>query len=206
MPFMRTRTAVVTAAGLLAGASLALASPAVGAGQANRPSSSKDITGGSFENPAVVAPFHWRTFALGESFDGWNITAGTVDLVDGRWQAADGSQSVDLSGIGPGAVSQTFPTVPGATYMVSYSLAGNPEGGFPPLKTGAVLANGLQIETFSFDVTGKTATDMGWSPRSFTFQATGATTTLTFASTSASTAGPALDNVRVQGCGGGCGT
>ena len=152
---------------------------------------------GSFETPAVPAG-SYRTYASGQSLGAWTVTTGTVDLIGpGYWAAANADQSVDLSGGSMGAVSQTFATTPGTTYTVSYALAGNTDGG-PAVKTGTVLVDGRDVQDFSFDITGKTHTDMGYANEQFTFLATTPSATLTFASTTASGYGPVLDNVQVQ--------
>ncbi|AUY52368.1 choice-of-anchor C family protein [Streptomyces sp. CB01881] len=140
------------------------------------------------------------TLAAGQTIGPWRVTAGSVDLIGaGYWQAAEGDQSVDLTGTGAGAVAQTFTTTPGATYTVSYSIAGNPNNG-PVVKTGRALVDGQDFQDFSFDTTGKSAANMGYVTRQFTFVATNASTTLAFAGTTAGNAGPVLDNVQVQQC------
>ncbi|MCQ4045291.1 choice-of-anchor C family protein [Streptantibioticus rubrisoli] len=207
----RTYFTAVTAAVLLAGTTgTALAAPAHGARRVSHlaaaPSAAPGFSDGSFENPRV-APNTLRTFTTGRSIGPWKVTQATVDLLDGHWQAADGQQSVDLNGTEkdlpstrPGAVSQTFATTPGATYTVTYALAGNYERG-PAVKTGKVLVDGQDFQDFSFDTTGKSATNMGWVKRQMTFVATGDSTTLTFASTTAHTpSGPVLDDVTVHRC------
>ncbi|MFD0163596.1 DUF642 domain-containing protein, partial [Streptomyces decoyicus] len=69
------------------------------------------------------------------------------------------------------------------------------------VKTGEVLIDGQNFQDFSFDTTGKTFARMGYVGRQVTFVATGASTTLSFASTTASGAyGPVIDNVRVGSC------
>ncbi|MFC9653078.1 MULTISPECIES: choice-of-anchor C family protein [unclassified Streptomyces] len=155
---------------------------------------------GSFEYPKVAA----NTFTelpAGQTIGPWQVTRGTVDLIGaGFWQAAEGDQSVDLNGGGPGGVSQTFTTVPGATYTVTYALAGNP-GGAPTLKTGSAFIDGQNFQDFSFDISGKTFANMKYVKRQFTFQATNSTTTVAFASTSSNSAyGPVVDDVRVKRC------
>jgi choice-of-anchor C domain-containing protein len=143
------------------------------------------ITNGSFES----------------LFTGW--TSGDVDLVF-FWQAADGIASIDLNALSPGFVSQDITTVPGTDYVVQFALAGNP--GLPQnVKEMEVSAAGA-LATYTFDTSGKSVTNMGWVEESFTFTATGSTTTLAFTSLHAGNPfaglsdpaqGPALDNVRV---------
>jgi hypothetical protein len=50
---------------------------------------------------------------------------------------------------------------------------------------------------FSFDITGKSTTNMGWLSKSWDFTANSTTTTLEFISLTNSFDGPALDNVSV---------
>jgi choice-of-anchor C domain-containing protein len=186
---MRIHAATVAAAILLAGAGVATA-----AGTVSR------FDDGSFEYPTAPANA-FQTFSAGQTMGPWRVTSGSVDLIGaGFWQAAEGDQSVDLNGQGPGAVTQTFTTVPGATYTVTYSLAGNP-GATPVVKTGQVLIDGQDFQDFSFDTTGKTNTNLGYVTRQFTFVANNPSTTVTFISTTSDSArGPVLDNVQIQRC------
>ncbi|MBB5152871.1 choice-of-anchor C family protein [Saccharopolyspora phatthalungensis] len=191
---MRTYLAAATAAVVIGGAGTLAAAPAFAS-----PRAISHFDDGSFETP-TVAVSTFDTFSAGQSFGPWRVTSGTIDLIgEGFWQAAEGGQSVDLNGTSAGAISQTFTTVPGTTYTVAYSLAGNPGG--QALKTGKVLIDGQNFQDFSFDTTGKTTTDMGYVRRQVTFVATKASTTLTFASTTPNSAwGPAVDDVTVQPC------
>ncbi len=106
---------------------------------------------------------------------------------------------MDLNGSNAGTVTQSFTTVPGTTYSVTYSLAGNPAGA-PALKTGRALVDGQNFQDFSFDVTGRTFAAMGYVGRQFTFVAQGASTTLGFTSTVGGAYGPVVDNVQVKEC------
>ena len=151
---------------------------------------------GSFETPLAPAG-SFTTVMAGQTIGPWTVTRGSVDLVGaGFWAAADGDQSVDLSGIQAGTVAQTFATKPGTRYLVSYALAGNP-GGLPTVKTGLVRVNGFDVQDFSFDTAGKTMTDMGYTTQTFEFVASFPQTTLSFASTTFSAFGPVLDAVSV---------
>jgi hypothetical protein len=104
----------------------------------------------------------------------------------------------------PGSISQTFDVVPGQKYQVTFDLAGNPAGG-PSEKTITTSA-GATVKLSSFDTTGKSLTNMGWTPFSFDITAVGPTETATFQSTTLAFSGndqypqafgPALDNVSV---------
>ncbi|MFB6894477.1 choice-of-anchor C family protein [Kitasatospora sp. NPDC056327] len=191
MSFSRTRIAVTAL--LVAGATV-LSVPAQAAG-GNRALSRFDD--GSFETPKAPAN-SFTGLTAGQSIGPWSVTAGSVDLIGaGFWQAAEGDQSLDLNGGNSGTVAQSFTTVPGTTYSVTYALAGNPAGG-PALRTGRVLIDGQNFQDFSFDVTGRTAAAMGYVGRQFGFVAQGTSTTLSFASTVAGAYGPVIDNVQVK--------
>jgi choice-of-anchor C domain-containing protein len=151
---------------------------------------------GSFEYPTAPAN-SFTTLGAGQPIGPWQVVSGAVDLIGaGFWQAAEGNQSVDLNATQAGTVAQTFTTIPGRTYTVTYALAANPEGG-PAVKTGRVLVDGQNFQDFSFDSTGKTRAAMGYVQRQVTFVAGAASTTLGFASTVAGAYGPVVDDVRV---------
>lgn len=158
------------------------------------------FTDGGFEDGAATNGSFDRYFAPA-TMGAWTVTQGSVDLSGaGFWQNADGDQSLDLDGaFHPGGVAQTFSTVPLLTYRVTYYLAGNPASG-PAIKTGQVLANGSVIQNFSFDITGKTFTDMGYVKKHTHFFATSPSATLEFRSTTGSGFGPVIDAVRVESC------
>lgn len=213
MVAIRTHVTALAALTLLAaGTTTALTAPAHAAEATDQRVSTQRASimlsrfdDGSFEYP--VAPANsFQTVTAGQSIGPWQVTRGAVDLIGrGFWQAAEGDQSVDLNATGPGAVAQTFTTTPGQRYTVTYALAGNSAGG-PAVKTGRVLVDGQNFQDFSFDITGKTPTAMGYVRRQVTFVATGSSTTLAFVSTTPSSAyGPVVDDVTVHGsCCGPC--
>jgi choice-of-anchor C domain-containing protein len=190
--FRRLLVAVLST-GILTGLTVVTATPA---------HALTGVANGSFETP-VVTPGTFVNLGAGAPIGAWTVIQGHVDLIGaGFWQAADGVQSVDLSGSAvplAGGVAQSFTTVPLLKYRVSYKLAGNPGGG-PVIKTGQVLANGNVIQSFSFDVTGKTFANMGYVHKHATFVATGLTSTVEFRSDVDTVYGPVLDAVDVDGC------
>ncbi|MGA5816741.1 choice-of-anchor C family protein [Kitasatospora sp. NPDC094028] len=186
----------ITAVTLLVASATVLAAPAQAAGGHRAASRFDD---GSFESPKAPAN-GFTELTAGQTIGPWQVTGGSVDLIGaGLWQAAEGDQSLDLNGNAAGTVAQTFTTTPGATYSVTYALAGNP-GGAPALKTGRAEIDGQDFQDFSFDVTGKTTADMGYVGRQFSFVARNSTTTLSFASTNPGAFGPVLDDVQVKEC------
>jgi choice-of-anchor C domain-containing protein len=154
------------------------------------------ITNGSFEigqDPGVNINLGFNSTAI----NNWVVTDDNIDYVGSDWQASDGNRSLDLDGFEPGAIAQSFNTIIGQNYLVTFDLAGNPVGD-PNIKTMRVEAGG-QSAAFIFDTTGKNRGIMGWDRRSWEFTATATQTTLQFRSLTNGTAfGPALDNVRVE--------
>ena len=117
----------------------------------------------------------------------------------GIWPAANGTKSIDLDGAegAPGAVSQTFDTT--RQHLRRHLRhVGQPGPATRAIKTMTVDATGGRRSTFTYDTTRQgqhPPLDMKWVPKSYTFVATSASTTLTFTSTTSSGYGPAIDNV-----------
>ena len=119
------------------------------------------------------------------------------------WQPSQGNNSLDLVGAsagGIGGIQQTFDTVPGVTYQVSFDLAGN-YGAPPVIKPLAVTVNGATTN-FTFDTTGRSGLNMGWTRQTLTFVAAGTSSTINFVSDVSAAggtlnAGAALDNVAI---------
>lgn len=127
----------------------------------------------------------------------WTVQGHSVDLILSYWQAPPlGGNSVDLDGNAPGGVSQSFSTVIGQQYLVTFYLAGNPDSG-DPTKDLRVSA-GAGFQDYSFVTTGNSRPSMGWIAQSFLFSATSTSTTLSFASLELDSAfGPAIGNIDV---------
>lgn len=162
---------------------------------------------GSFELGGV-SPCNTFNIPVGSTLiTGWTVSAGNIDWLGSPpscgWQPSQGVASLDLVGSGAGGIGgiqQTFDTVPGGAYVLSFDLAGN-YGAPPVIKPLAVTINGV-TSNLTFDTTGRSANAMGWSSQSINFVATGTSSTVNFVSdVSASggtlNAGAALDNVRV---------
>jgi choice-of-anchor C domain-containing protein len=177
------RQGCVLGALIVAGASPAVAAP---------------FTNGSFELGSVNPGGGWITLNSGSpAITGWEIFDGTIDYIGAYWQAADGSRSLDLNGNdGPAGIRQTFDTIGGGTYQVSFALAGNPDGA-PVTKSVQVTSGGVS-QLFAFTIAGASRADMGWAYHSLLFTAAGSSTTLSFLSdTAGAYYGPALDDVSV---------
>ncbi len=157
------------------------------------------VVNGGFESSTPVVPGTYTTYGAGQNFGAWTVGTGSIDLLNGYWQAAGGTYSVDLDGSSVGSVYQDLITALGGTYNLSFALAGNPAGG-PLIKSMDVWWGSTNVGTFTFDVTGKGFSNMGW--QSFAVNnltATSTTTRLTFQSTTnGNFYGPALDDVAVS--------
>ncbi|MCL4559772.1 MAG: choice-of-anchor C family protein [Chloroflexi bacterium] len=162
------------------------------------------IVNGNFETPDVTSET-FDTHYAGQTFGGWNVEAGSVDHISERyWQAANGRQSVDLSGNtgSPGTISQLLLTSPLQTYILHFALSGNPEeiGCYDtdPIKRMEVWWDSTKIDTLAFDTTGVSNWNMGWGFHQYTITATNAISQLRFKSLTSTCHGPVLDMVSVQ--------
>ena len=167
------------------------------------------VTNGGFETPTVVntASYDTYTATTVPGGFGWTVTGSSVDHIRGYWDAAAGSQSVDLDGVGPGGISQTLATTANQPYVLTFAYSANPDRqSIAPCtntKTGAsmnVTWGGQSIGSFTFSDPNSFRA-MGW--RTATVQVGAASTTssstvLAFTSTDAQSAcGIALDAVSV---------
>ncbi len=156
------------------------------------------IVNGSFEaNGGGIcdSPMFTTLPAASNCLTGWTIGGAGVDYIHNYWVAADGTHSLDMNALNPGTVQQDITTVAGQGYLVTFALAGNPDGA-PPIKTIGVDVGGA-VSLFTFNTTGHTTSSMGWINETFAFVASGTTTTLRFSSPTQGAFGPALDNVTI---------
>jgi choice-of-anchor C domain-containing protein len=152
------------------------------------------FTNGSFEDGVFTGALFDTLGAGSTAITGWTVGGNSVDWIGSDWSAQNGNRSIDLSGNANGSLSQTFDTINGQTYNVAFYIAGNPDGG-PTIKT---FETGVDVVlSDQFDSSGSTRQSMGWTLYSFDFTASGPTSTLTFASTTGTAFGAALDNVSV---------
>ena len=167
---------------------------------------SLDATASGTSSPSVNSVALLDPSFEGGYTGGWTYPGTPGQFVDmgNLWQASNGTGSVDLNGFSAGYVSQTFATIPGVQYTVQFDLAGNP--GWPQGVKTLTVSAAANSANYSFSTVGKPydGSNMGWTPETFAFTATGTTTTLTFQSTYVGNGffpdaaqGPALDNVSV---------
>jgi len=134
------------------------------------------VSNGGMEVPAI-APGTILTFYAGQTFGGWTVSAGSIDVVHG-WQNAEGLQSIDLSGSSQGTIYQDVPTVAGRTYDLSFAMASDPY--WAGTRNMDVYWGDVLVDSLSFATAGHTDQDMGWMYHSYMLTATGNVTRLLF--------------------------
>lgn len=150
------------------------------------------VRNGNFERP--VLPPNGQIYFAGQAFGHWRVTRGSVDLHAKYFVCARGRQCVDLSGGGPGTIAQRPSALVGQSYTLGFALAGNPDGQ-PTVKEMLVKWQGTIIADLTFDTTGHSGQDMGWTYYSFDVTATVANPTLKFVSLTHGPYGPVVDDV-----------
>ena len=154
---------------------------------------------GSFEAPVIDTSY--LTVPAGQAIGEWNVTAGDVDIQYTWAQAEDGRQSLDMAGTQGGEICQSFATMTGATYDVSFQMSRNTFSGLSSASLDAIVT-GITSLPFTHDAPTDNS-DPVWQPHVFGFTATGGTSELCFASTEppvgvAGDAGAMLDHVTVE--------
>ncbi len=124
-------------------------------------SAGAQVVNGDFESSFPAPAGSFSTYTAGQSFGAWTVGSGSIDLINGYWQASNGTYSVDMDGSSVGSIYQSILTSIGGVYSLSFAIAGNPQGP-PALKTLNVLWDGSNVGTYTFDVTGQSTASMGW--------------------------------------------
>ena len=131
---------------------------------------------------------------------GWTVTVGNERLnwtnsALGGWGSADGYKNVELDQLS--TISQSFATVVGETYTVAFSMSGNYYSG-PAVKTVEVSVGNFSQE-FTYENDGSPWQEVAYETRAFCFEATGPTSTITFAGQDESWWAAVIDDVIVKG-------
>jgi len=94
------------------------------------------VNNGSFETP--IGDNRWgrnpNTWFAGQTFDGWTVTLGSVDIVRsgvppfGAGLSYDGVQILDLNGAVVGGISQNITIADQGIYRLHFALTGNTAG------------------------------------------------------------------------------
>ena len=158
------------------------------------PAGAQIVANGGFEQPVAANSITGTT-----SIPGWTASSGDFEIITSAyWQPHSGNQSIDLNGITPATIFQDLATEVGATYQLSFWMAGNPDAAGD--KSLNVLWGGANVGSFTFVQAGATRSNMLWQLMTTgTLTATSSTTRLAFQSTTTATpsGGPALDDVSV---------
>ena len=165
------------------------------------PRAKAELVNGSFELGPTLGDSFVRLPIGDRSITGWQVFSDGIDYIGPLWVHSHGDRGVDLDGGAgeAGGIRQTFSTVPGLNYDVSFDLAGNVGSG-PTVKEVFVRVRGDSLifaQPYFFNTEGKSFSDMGWTTHQFSFVAEGAIATLSFKSRTGTGSGPALDNVAV---------
>jgi len=153
------------------------------------------VSFGGFECPLITSSY--QAFPAGQNLCGWAVKEQSIDLVGSLWPAAEGKQSVDLTGSpGMGVIEQYLSTVPGQAYRIRFALAGNPDSG-PTTRQVATEWGDRQVGTETFDMTGHSNSAMGWVYKEYIVTASDSSTRLAFRSLTDGSFGPVIDDVSV---------
>jgi choice-of-anchor C domain-containing protein len=155
------------------------------------------VINGSFE--IGVDPGKSVLLSTGDStsIPGWTVTAGNVDFAGTAFQAADGFHTVDLSGTGPGEISQTLTGLTfGTPYRITFDLSGSYTGARTPPNMMPVGVTGNPTQVYSYDLN-NTVDNMVYTPSSYSFLAQGTSATLAFNGLDAGNYGAVIDNVAI---------
>ncbi|MBN8232050.1 DUF642 domain-containing protein [Corallococcus macrosporus] len=147
-------------------------------------------TNGSFESNAIAS--NYVVLSAGSTaLPGWTITSGIKVMRSPYKTAQNGSQSIDLNGLGAGSLYQDVPTVVGAGYTVTFYLSNSPA--CATVSRSATINYGPSSASFS-------NASASWSLRTYVFNATSTTSRIQLTSTSGGVGcGLAIDNLQVNG-------
>ncbi len=162
-----------------------------------QPDANNLVANSGFELPAIGTP--WKFV---DHIDCWSIGQSDKAELDPPtiWQPFTGQQSLDLNPDQAGEIYQSLATTPGQAYRLSFAMAGNIQGN-PGIKTLDVFWGTHSLGSFSFDTTGKSASNMGWQVQTVTIGADltdNTAMTLRFKSSTEGSIGPVLDAIQVQ--------
>ncbi|MBL7774771.1 MAG: gliding motility-associated C-terminal domain-containing protein [Saprospiraceae bacterium] len=160
------------------------------------------LPNGNFEMP--LAPSNWFTaFYAGESFNGWNVLSGSIDLLGANNTVFNSgnpngpTQFIDLNGYSPGTMATTLTGLaPNSKYTLVMWTAKNAAA--PSANCTVLVAGGAWLNT-TF-----TATNSGnqpWIERCFTFTTLATTAELRLiGSSNVANAGVLLDDITLWKC------
>lgn len=159
------------------------------------------IINGSFETP-LAPPGSVVRFDSSNptTMPGWQVT-GQIEIVATSvfGMPYEGGQWVDLNGeAGPGGITQSFTTMVGGNYQLSFAYANNVYADQAAGQATILGAGQSQLLQFNFAHLGSTVSDPNYQIFTGTFIANSESTSLTIESTSPGASGIALDAVSVE--------
>ena len=172
-------------------------------------SATEVLVNGSFEDIGAGVPEGWGglTYYAGGpvALPGWTVTGGSVDLTSSGsfWGPAyDGAYSMDINGWDAGTISQSFSTVEGQRYNVSFAYGRNVAGA-PDPALATVMAGGRTFNVSAAnDGSFGSGHNMAWKTGGFSFTGTGSSTTITLAAVTGGNGGVFFDKISVDSAGG----
>ncbi|MFK7759301.1 MAG: choice-of-anchor C family protein [Phycisphaerales bacterium] len=158
------------------------------------------IQNGSFEATSIEGEFAYAELNAGSDvISGWTVTGTGVDVIGTHWAASQGSNSLDMNGLlAGGGVSQTFETIVGQEYALTFDMSANMFLGPNEKVLGVSVAGHLEEHSFDYMGFEATASDPKWTQVTINFTADETSTTLSFFGVNSGAAGAALDNVAVN--------
>jgi choice-of-anchor C domain-containing protein len=173
---------------------------------ASASASANIIRNGSFEDPisgttqtGAILYGSVTSFRGGTTFDGWVVGRDSVDIVPASfWTPPDGSQSLELNGLGPGYIYQDLNTTPGEMYTLTFAMAAN--GNLQTAFVGRLRVSfgGVQSEDFEK----QSEATIAFATRSTSFVATESVTRLMFESLNENiNFGAIIDDIQLDGPG-----
>jgi len=184
-------------------AATALAAMALSA--ASAASATEVLVNGSFEDLGAATPEGWGGYTYyfngGVSLPGWTVESGSVDVTlnSSSWSPAyEGQAGLDINGWDAGTISQSFATVLGQLYTVSFAYSRNAASA-PYNATASVSAGGVTRDVVALgDGSFGGANNFLWKTDSFTFLGTGNVETIRLAATIPGNGGVFFDKVSVD--------
>jgi len=163
------------------------------------------LVNGSFEDITGAAYQSWGGYTFGAGFyalPGWTVDFGNVDVTtnaSGWAPASDGFNSLDINGWVAGQISQSFATIVGKTYVVSFDYSRNAAGAPNPATAEVAVGSAVRNvnapnNTALFGTVGA----MQWQSDTFTFVGTGHDT-LRLTATVPGNGGVFFDRISVTG-------
>jgi len=155
------------------------------------------IVNGGFEDAPLAPIGGWAEVPGGFSFPGWTVGGQGVDLHNTYHTAAhSGNQSLDLSGLEPGSITQSVATTPGTTYLLSFWYSGQPFHPYGGDAYAEVLWDGGLVDTIHLPAS-PSPTDINWTFAGYELSANTTSSLLTFNSLSPN-GGIMLDDVSLN--------